>query len=92
VAEGFAVEVGNITPEELQKADEVFLCGTACEILPVAELDEIRIGKVSPGPITEQIRRAFDRAKTGVAGEWAHWLHPVERASGVRSQASVVGV
>jgi len=92
VAEGFAVEVGNITPKELQKADEVFLCGTACEILPVAELDEIRIGQVSPGPITEQIRRAFDRAKTGVAGEWAHWLHPVERASGVRSQASVVGI
>ena len=92
VAEGFAVEVGNITPEELQKADEAFLCGTACEILPVAELDEIRIGQVSPGPITERIRGAFDRAKTGAASEWVHWLHPVGQVSGVRFQASVVGV
>lgn len=92
VAEGFKVQVGTVTTEELQKADEVFLCGTACEILPVAELDGVRIGQVSPGPVTERIRRAFDRAKTGVASEWAHWLHPVGQVSAVRSQASVVGV
>lgn len=92
VAEGFKVEVGTVTTEELQKADEVFLCGTACEILPVAELDGVRIGQVSPGPVTERIRRAFDRAKTGASTEWAHWLHPVGQVSAVRSQASVVGV
>jgi branched-chain amino acid aminotransferase len=77
VAAGFKVEVGTIAVEDLQNADEVFLCGTACEILPVAELDGIRIGRVCPGPVVEQIRNAFDRAKTGVSREWAHWLHPV---------------
>jgi branched-chain amino acid aminotransferase len=77
MAEGFDVEVGTITVEDLQKADEVFLCGTACEIVPVAELDGSRIGRVSPGPVTEQIRNAFARAKTGASHEWNHWLHRV---------------
>jgi branched-chain amino acid aminotransferase len=77
VAEGFGAEVGIITVEDLRAADEVFLCGTACEILPVAELDGIRIGTVSPGPVTVQVRAAFDRAKTGASREWNHWLHRV---------------
>ena len=77
MAEGFDVEVGTITVDDLQKADEVFLCGTACEIVPVAELDGSRIGRVSPGPVTEQIRNTFNRVKTGACSEWKHWLHRV---------------
>jgi branched-chain amino acid aminotransferase len=77
VAEGFEVEVGTITPDELHQADEVFLCGTACEILPVAELDGLQIGKPGPGLVTLQIRAAFDRAKTGASPAWSHWLHRV---------------
>jgi branched-chain amino acid aminotransferase len=76
-AEGFQTEVGTITVDDLQRADEVFLCGTACEIVPVAELDGSRIGQLSPGPVTELIREAFDRAKTGASAEWGHWLHRV---------------
>jgi branched-chain amino acid aminotransferase len=76
-AEGFNAEVGTITVQDLQTADEVFLCGTACEILPVGELDGARIGRGSPGPVTAQIRSAFDRAKNGTASEWSHWLHHV---------------
>ena len=87
VAEGFKVEVGTITVEDLRQADEVFLCGTASEIVPVAELDGSRMGRGAPGPVTSQIRSAFDRAKTGASSEWDHWLHrlaaedaPVETA------------
>ena len=76
-AKGFRVEVGTISLEQLKNSDEVFLCGTACEIVPVAELDEVRIGKIAPGPVTMQIRSAFDRVKTGAAPEWHHWLHRV---------------
>lgn len=83
VVEGLNVEVGSITVDELKKSDEVFLCGTACEILPVAELDGNRIGRVSPGPITLRMRKAFDLAKSGAASEWDHWLHriPAETAA-----------
>jgi branched-chain amino acid aminotransferase len=74
-AESFRVEVGTITMEDLRRADEVFLCGTACEVVPVAELDGTRIGAGAPGPVTVEIREAFDRAKTGDSPEWHHWLH-----------------
>jgi branched-chain amino acid aminotransferase len=81
-AHGFHVEVGTIRVEDMRTADEVFLCGTACEIVPVAELDGIRMGRTSPGPVTVQIRSAFDHAKTGAVREWNHWLHrvPVDEA------------
>ena len=77
VAEGFEVEVGAISVEDLQSADEAFLCGTACEIVPISELDGARIGRATPGLVTAQVRDAFDRAKTGAASEWSHWLHRV---------------
>ena len=76
-AEGFKTEVGPLSVQDMTHADEAFLCGTACEVVPVAELDGQRIGQISPGPITEQIGTAFDRAKSGMDAQWAHWLHPV---------------
>ena len=79
VAEGFRVEVGTITVDDLSNADEAFLCGTACEVLPVSELDGRQIGRFAPGPATEQIRKAYDCAKIGSAPQWRHWLHPVGR-------------
>jgi branched-chain amino acid aminotransferase len=77
VAEGFKTEVGTIRVDDLRDADEVFLCGTASEIVSVAALDDAKIGRNAPGPVTEQIRGAFDRAKLGVAPAWSHWLHHV---------------
>jgi branched-chain amino acid aminotransferase len=77
VAEGFQTEVRTITVEDLLAADEVFLCGTASEIVPVAELDGHPIGRGAPGFVTEQIRNAYDRAKTGRAPQWKNWLHRV---------------
>jgi branched-chain amino acid aminotransferase len=75
--EGFQTEVGTITVDDLKSADEVFLCGTASEIVSVASLDDSKIGRTAPGPVTEQIRGAFDRAKLGVDQVWKHWLHRV---------------
>ncbi len=89
VAEGFQTEVGTITVDDLLAADEVFLCGTASEIVPVAELDGRAIGRGAPGLVTEQIRNAYDRAKSGRSPEWLHWLRHVgvEEAT-VRTLAS----
>ena len=36
---GWAVEERTVRPEELAKASEVFLCGTAAEIVPVGSID-----------------------------------------------------
>jgi branched-chain amino acid aminotransferase len=76
-AEGFEIKIGTLTVRDLQSAEEVFLCGTASEILPIAELDGQGIGRECPGPVTERIGAAFDCAKTGASPEWSHWLHRV---------------
>ena len=40
-------------------ADEVFLTGTAAEIVPVAQVDGRKIGTETPGPITRQFMTRF---------------------------------
>jgi branched-chain amino acid aminotransferase len=40
-------------------ADEVFLTGTAAELIPVVECDGRTIGDGQPGPITRDLRRRF---------------------------------
>ncbi len=47
----------HIKPEELAKADEVFLTGTAVEVTPVKEIAEYNF---DVGPITRQLMTDFD--------------------------------
>lgn len=51
----------NITPNELLTADEVFLTGTAAEIIPVREVNKRVIGNGKLGPITERLMQEFDK-------------------------------
>ena len=44
---------------DLYTADELFLTGTAAEVVPVAKYDERVIGKGEPGPITRELIAAF---------------------------------
>lgn len=46
---------------EFFNADEVFLCNTSWEILPVHELDGRVIGAGKPGPVTLKLHRFFKR-------------------------------
>jgi len=48
-----------IMPEELAKAQEVFLTGSAAEITPVGEIGQY---KFTPGPITKQLVEDFHRS------------------------------
>jgi branched-chain amino acid aminotransferase len=49
---GWAVEERAVMPEELADASEVFLCGTAAEIVPVGAIDEWRY---QVGPMTRTL-------------------------------------
>jgi branched-chain amino acid aminotransferase len=44
---------------DLLGADEVFLTGTGARIMPVRSLDGCPIGQRAPGPLTDQLTRAF---------------------------------
>ncbi|MBA4119360.1 MAG: branched-chain-amino-acid transaminase [Isosphaera sp.] len=46
-------------PEEVKSANEVFLTGSAAEIIAVTQIDDIRIGSGAEGPVTRRLREAF---------------------------------
>ncbi|MBN2240468.1 MAG: aminotransferase class IV [Dehalococcoidales bacterium] len=49
----------SVTPEELIRADEVFIANSIMEIMPVAELDGQMIGDDLPGKVTKQLMQAY---------------------------------
>jgi branched-chain amino acid aminotransferase len=51
----------NITRYEAWTADEMFLTGTAAEIIPVVEVDGRVIGGGKPGDQTAELLKAFQR-------------------------------
>jgi branched-chain amino acid aminotransferase len=69
---GYEVVERNIARAELALADEVFLTGTAAELTPMREIDDIEIGP--PGPITREIQSTFEDALFGRDARYADWL------------------
>jgi branched-chain amino acid aminotransferase len=63
---------------ELILADEVFLSGTAAELVPVREIDDHTIGSGEPGPVTRQIKSVFEDALHGRDPRYAEWLDIVK--------------
>lgn len=54
----------NFKIHQLKEADEVFLTGTAAEIMSVTHIDDVQIGEGTPGPITKRLLGEF-RTRTG---------------------------
>ena len=76
---GFEVEQRHIPRGELYLADEVFLTGTAAEIVPVREIDDHQLGP--PGELTQAIQSRFFDAIKGKRDEYLEWLDFVELES-----------
>jgi branched-chain amino acid aminotransferase len=74
---GIEVVERDIARAELYLADEVFLSGTAAEVVPVREIDDHCIGRAEPGPITREIQRIFDDALHGRDPRYREWLDVV---------------
>jgi branched-chain amino acid aminotransferase len=79
---GYEVVERNLVRAELALADEVFLTGTAAELTPLREIDDIPIGEGVPGPVTREIQAAFDDALHGRTPQYADWLDLVPVPSG----------
>ncbi|HMX93954.1 MAG TPA: branched-chain-amino-acid transaminase [Elusimicrobiota bacterium] len=56
---GLVPEEMLFTPFDLFTADEVFLTGTAAEVIPVVRIDARTIGAGRPGPKTQKLIQAF---------------------------------
>ena len=69
----------DVARAELYLAEEVFLTGTAAELVPVREIDHQELGE--PGEITRHIQSKFEDALFGRADEYLEWLDPVGEAA-----------
>ncbi len=56
---GMSVIEANLARHDLYIAEEMFLTGTAAEVIPVVDVDGRPIGNGEPGPITRQLITAF---------------------------------
>lgn len=77
---GLQVEERDVDRSELYMADEIFLCGTASEIVPVAEIDGFRVAQGQVGELTREIAGLYGRLVRGELG-YPEWLAPVYRDS-----------
>jgi len=74
---GYAVSERNVARAELYLAEEVFMSGTAAEVVPVREVDDHPIGAGEPGEITRVLQAAFDDAIHGRTERYREWLDVV---------------
>ena len=81
---GLEVYETRVSRDHLYVVDEVFACGTAAEIVGVAEIDTRRIGDGRTGPITTRLRAAYQEAVHGRhlrSDEWLEYVQPQAAAT-----------
>jgi branched-chain amino acid aminotransferase len=81
---GFELVERNLTRAELYLADEVYLTGTAAELVPVREIDDHAVGTGEPGEITRAVQQAFEDALHGRTERYREWLDPVPAFANVK--------
>lgn len=81
---GVELDTREIDRTELYVADELFLCGTLVEILPITSIDRLPVGDGTPGPLTRKLQERYERAvRTGSGYErWRTAVYPVRAATG----------
>jgi branched-chain amino acid aminotransferase len=74
---GYELVERDVARGELYIADEIFMTGTAAELTPLREIDDIPVGSGEPGPVTREIQGVFEDALHGRAERYADWLDAV---------------
>jgi branched-chain amino acid aminotransferase len=74
---GYKVVERDIARAELYLADEVFMSGTAAELVPVVEVDDHKVASGKPGEVTRLLQGAFDDAIHGRSERYREWLDPI---------------
>lgn len=54
-AAGIDVAERTILPDELKRADEVFITASSRQVVPIVQVDEALIGDGTPGPVTRRL-------------------------------------
>jgi branched-chain amino acid aminotransferase len=78
---GYSMVERDIARAELYLAEEVFMSGTAAELVPVREIDDHKIGTGEPGEVTRVLQSAYDDAIHGRTERYREWLDVVPQSA-----------
>jgi branched-chain amino acid aminotransferase len=70
---GYTVHLAALTPADLASADEVFICSSLREVVPVVRVDDRAVAGGCPGPVTRALHTAF-RDRVGLGAEPMPWV------------------
>lgn len=81
---GYSVIEEPISRDQLYTADEVFVTGTAAEIIGLREIDFRTVGNGTTGPVTRALQDSFDQLTSGRHARSAQWLSPVSAVAAAK--------
>ncbi len=70
---GLPVKETDIDRTELYVADEIFLCGTGQELVPVTAVDRLPVGDGKPGPVTATLQAGYEAVVRGTTNAHPEW-------------------
>jgi branched-chain amino acid aminotransferase len=82
---GYEVVEEPISRDQLYIADEVFVSGTAAEVIAIREIDFRTIGNGKAGPVTRALQDVFSKVTSGKHSRSAEWLSYVPVAAATKA-------
>ena len=73
----YNVEETDISVDEVKSSDEAFFTGTAAEVTPIIQVDNVKINNGKPGEITKKIQKIYFDLIRGKVDEYSSWLTQV---------------
>ena len=70
----YSVEETNISVDDVKSSDEAFFTGTAAEVTPIIQVDNVKINDGKPGEITKKIQNIYFDLIRGKVDEYSTWL------------------
>jgi branched-chain amino acid aminotransferase len=88
---GLEVIEAPISRDQLYISDEVFVCGTAAEVIAIREIDFRTIGEGRMGQVTRKVQQAYHQAVRGQHPLSPRWLTYVAQAESAPVNGSSAG-
>jgi branched-chain amino acid aminotransferase len=76
---GYDVLEQPISRDQLYIADEVFVCGTAAEVIGLREIDYRTINGGKTGPVTREIQKMYHDVIRGKVEKYESWCEYVSK-------------
>ncbi len=70
----YDVKEKNISVDDVKSSDEAFFTGTAAEVTPIVQVDNVKINNGKPGEITKKIQKIYFNLIRGKVDEYSSWL------------------